>query len=77
VEDFLQSVETCMWDTSAAQAYAKLRAGMKTAGKALATADPLIACHALSVGAILVSHDQAFRHVEPFLAVDDWATDIP
>jgi tRNA(fMet)-specific endonuclease VapC len=77
VEDFLQSVETRMWDTSAAQAYAKLRAGTKTAGKALATADLLIACHALSVGAILVSHDKAFLHVEPFLAVEDWATDIP
>jgi tRNA(fMet)-specific endonuclease VapC len=77
VHGFLATVETQSWDSSTAQAYAKLRARLTLAGKTLATADLLIACQAAAAGAILVSHDNAFRHVRPYMSVEDWATDIP
>lgn len=76
VERLFQAVEIRSWDSAAAQAYGRLRARLKSAGKTIAEMDLLIASHALAVGAVLVSHDNAFQHVKPFLTVVDWATDI-
>ncbi len=72
----LQAVEILAWDSSAAQAYSRLRAKLRTAGKSLADIDLLIASHAIVIDATLVSHDKAFQHLSPFLTVVDWATDI-
>jgi tRNA(fMet)-specific endonuclease VapC len=60
------------FDSLAAQRYGALRAEMQRLGKSLTALDMLIAAHALSIGATLVSSDAAFRHV-PGLAVEDWA----
>ncbi len=76
VETLFDAVEIRSWDSAAAQAYGRLRSRLKTAGKSLAVMDLLIASHALSTGAVLVSHDKAFQHVTPFLTVVDWATDL-
>jgi tRNA(fMet)-specific endonuclease VapC len=75
VERLFQAVEIRAWD-SAAAAYGRLRARLKTTGKPLAEMDLLIASHALATGAVLVSHDNAFQNVTPFLTVADWATDL-
>ncbi len=63
------------WDSAAARAYGTLRAQLAASGKSLSTMDTLIAAHAVSVDAILVTHDKAFLHVEPLRTVD-WATDL-
>lgn len=76
VEDLLATIEILAWDSEAARAYAKLQAQLQTTGKALSYPDIFIASHALSLGAVLVSHDRAFRHVKPFLSVEDWAEDL-
>jgi len=76
VEKLFQVVEIRAWDSAAAQAYGRLRTRLKMAGKALTEMDLLIASHALAAGAVLVSHDQAFQHVIPFLTVADWAADL-
>lgn len=76
VERLFQAVEIRSWDSPAAQAYGRLRARLRSAGKTLAEMDLLIASHALAAGAVLVSHDKAFQHVTPFLTVVDWATDL-
>jgi tRNA(fMet)-specific endonuclease VapC len=76
VESMLQSLEIRPWDSSAALAYAELRAQLGASGKALANMDLLIAAHAIGLGAVLVSHDRAFKHAVPHLTVVDWATDL-
>jgi tRNA(fMet)-specific endonuclease VapC len=76
IEGFLLNVEVLAWASAAARAYGRLQAQLQSAGKSLSYPDTFIAAHALSLGAVLVSHDQAFRHVKPFLTVEDWAEDL-
>jgi len=76
VEALLSALKIMPWDSEAARAYGKLRAGLHATGKSLSLMDLLIASHAIAVGAILVSHDQAFHQLSPILTVVDWATDL-
>lgn len=71
VREFLRRVDVLDWDSSAAEHYGTLRAGMQGQGKVLAPLDMLIAAHAISVGAVLVSNDQAFRQLAA-LQIEDW-----
>ncbi|MGA8513343.1 MAG: PIN domain-containing protein, partial [Burkholderiaceae bacterium] len=64
-------VDSLPWNSSVTQDYATVRAKMKKQGKSLAPLDLLIAAHALSVGAILVTNDHAFAQV-PGLQLEDW-----
>ncbi len=75
-EEFFSAVQILPWSSDVAKAYGKLRASMNATGKSLSVMDMLLASHALSAGAVLVSHDRAFRHVEPMLTVADWAADV-
>lgn len=75
-QDFFASVQVLPWTSEVAQAYGKLRAGLNATGRNLALMDLLIVSHAIAAGAILVTHDQAFQHVSPFLTIVDWAPDI-
>jgi tRNA(fMet)-specific endonuclease VapC len=69
---FLRHVQALPWDSEAASRYGQLRAELEAAGTPLGNLDTLIAAQALAVGATLVTHDRAFRHV-PELVVEDWA----
>jgi tRNA(fMet)-specific endonuclease VapC len=71
ITDFFIEIEVLSWTDLTAQTYGRLRAVMRSAGKALEPLDMLIAAHALEAGAVLVSSDSAFRHV-PDLTVEDW-----
>lgn len=71
VTAFLRHVQALPWDSEAADSYGRLRAALEAAGTPLGGMDTLIAAHALAVGAVLVTNDQAFRHV-PGLAIEDW-----
>jgi tRNA(fMet)-specific endonuclease VapC len=66
-------IDTLPWSTETALVYGKLRASLAGKGKPLGPLDMLIAAHALSLGATLVSSDRAFRMV-PDLRVEDWMT---
>jgi tRNA(fMet)-specific endonuclease VapC len=76
VKKLLEAIEVLAWDSSAAQAYGRLRARLRRAGTPLANMDLLIAAHALAQGAVLVSHDRVFRQIAPFVKVEDWASDV-
>jgi len=71
VREFLKRVEVLPWDSVAAEHYGTLRATMASQGKVLSPLDMLIATHALSVGAILVTNDQAISQM-PDLHLEDW-----
>ncbi len=59
------------WVSETAAVYGQLRADMRRQGLALSALDMLIAAHALSVGATLITSDRAFRFV-PGLQTEDW-----
>ncbi|MGD9889085.1 MAG: type II toxin-antitoxin system VapC family toxin [Halothiobacillaceae bacterium] len=71
VLEFLRRVETHPWDSAAAAHYGMLHADMARQGKGLSALDMLIAAHALSLGAVLVTNDQAFAQIEQLL-IEDW-----
>lgn len=62
-------VDILPWTGEVADSYGVLRAEMRRAS--LQPLDMLIAAHAVSAGAVLVTADQAFRHV-PGLETEDW-----
>lgn len=71
VEAFLSAVTVQAWDSEAAHCYGEMRANMEKKGKTMGALDQLIAAHAQSRGATLVTNDRAFAMV-PGLAVEDW-----
>ncbi|HEY1678037.1 MAG TPA: type II toxin-antitoxin system VapC family toxin [Candidatus Sulfotelmatobacter sp.] len=73
VDEFLLRVEILPWDSRAARQYAKLRAVMEDSGTPMGNLDMMIAAEALSVGAILITHDRVFHRVKQ-LKIEDWTT---
>lgn len=76
MDDFLASVRILPWGSSEAKAYGTVRSKLQKSGKVLGHMDMLIAAHAVSVGAVLVTNDNAFRHVEDIGKIANWATDL-
>ncbi len=76
VELLLRRLKVLAWDREAAEVYGTLRARQAAQGKSLGPLDTLIAAHAVSVGATLVTSDKAFRSVVDLVAVENWATDL-
>jgi tRNA(fMet)-specific endonuclease VapC len=71
VDEFLTRVEVLPWNRAVARDYAALRAAQERTGKTLASIDLLIAAHAISAGATLVTNDAAFAQI-PGLLTQDW-----
>jgi tRNA(fMet)-specific endonuclease VapC len=76
VQQLLLRVDVLPWDSRMAQRYGPLRAEMQAQGKVLAPMDLLIAAHALGTHAVLITNDQAFKHV-PGLLLEDWTVVAP
>jgi len=75
VREFLQRIDILPWDSDAAKTYAALRYNCEKDGVALGSMDMLIAAHAISAGAVLVTNDKAFSNVKSNdLRLADWAT---
>jgi tRNA(fMet)-specific endonuclease VapC len=73
VEDFVDRLIVREWDRAAAMHYADIRAHVERAGKPVGNMDLMIAAHARSLAAVLVTNNQRhFRHV-PGLVVENWA----
>lgn len=76
IENFLTRIRVLPWGRDEAVAYGELRARQERRGKPLGNMDMLIAAHAISSGAVLVTRDRAFAHVEGLAGVVNWATDL-
>jgi tRNA(fMet)-specific endonuclease VapC len=73
VRELLRRVDVLPWNTATAECYGTIRATLTRLGKTLAPLDLLIAAHALSLGAVLVTNDKSFVLVDA-LPVEDWST---
>ena len=73
VEMFLEGVEILPWTSLEAQNFGDVRALSESKGINLSTADMMIAAHAKSVDAVLVSRDKAFSHLMPHIRLENWS----
>ena len=71
VDEFLLRVTVHPWDSDAAQHYGRLRATLEREGQPMGNLDLMIAAHALALGVVLVTNDQAFTRVKK-LKLADW-----
>ncbi len=71
IATMLASLPVLPLPVEAATIGGKMRADLQRHGTPLADMDSLIAAHALTVGLVLVTNDQAFQRV-PGLTVEDW-----
>ncbi len=76
VEAFFAKIQVLPWGREEAQAYGALRAKQEAAGKPLGNLDMLIAAHAISIGAILVTNDKALSKVPGLPGSVNWATEL-
>lgn len=76
MEGFLASVRVLPWDRDVAFTYGVVRAKLQKAGTPLGSMDMLIAAHAVSIGVVMVTNDNAFGYVDDLHATVNWATDL-
>jgi tRNA(fMet)-specific endonuclease VapC len=76
MDGFLASVRILPWNRDEAYHYGLVRAKLQNAGTPLGSLDMMIAAHAVAIGAVLVTNDKAFGHVEDLYATVNWATDL-
>jgi tRNA(fMet)-specific endonuclease VapC len=76
VKGFLSKIKILPWGGEEAIAYGNLRAKVEALGRTLGNLEMLIAAHAVSVGAVLVTNDKAFQHVDDLHATENWAMDL-
>lgn len=71
VESFLRFVVTLPWDAPVADRHGSLRAALQQVGQPMGDHDTMIAAHALTVNAILITHNLArFERVSGFSCTD-------
>ena len=75
VKELLLRVESLPWSTEQTSIYGAARWRTTQSGKTIAPLDLLIATHALSIGAVLVTNDQALTQLGG-LQVQDWTLAI-
>ena len=71
VDEFLLRMTILPWDSEAAQYYGQIRAALEREGQPMGNLDTMIGAHALALGAILVTNDQAFTRIRE-LTIEDW-----
>ena len=75
LEQFLLPLDLADFDLNAALAYGKIRADLERTGQLIGSMDMLIAAHAVSLDAIMVTNNmQGFQRVKG-LFVEDWLSE--
>src|SRR5260370_967257 len=72
IHEFLIRVEVLPWTAEVATVYGELRAACARRGVTLSPLDMMIAAQAVAQGAVLVTRDKAFDHVEEGLKLENW-----
>lgn len=72
LDEFLLPLEIADFDEDAAEAYGETRSALERGGTPIGPLDTQIGAHALSLGAVLVTHNtREFRRIRG-LSVEDW-----
>jgi tRNA(fMet)-specific endonuclease VapC len=72
LEEFVSPLEVAAFDRDASEAYGKVRTALEKKGLPIGSMDMLIAAHAVSLGASLVTNNETeFRRVSG-LRVENW-----
>jgi tRNA(fMet)-specific endonuclease VapC len=64
------------WSSDETVVYGNLRAKLERVGRVLGNLDMLIAAHAISTNATLVTRDKSFAQIEDLRPPVNWATDL-
>lgn len=72
IHEFLIRVEVLPWTAEVANTYGALRASCARRGVTLGALDMMIAAQAVAAGAVLVTRDKVFDHVEEGLNLENW-----
>ncbi|MBE3125095.1 MAG: type II toxin-antitoxin system VapC family toxin [Acidobacteria bacterium] len=72
LDEFLLPLELADFDEPTAESYGMVRAALEKAGTPIGPLDTQIGAHALSLGAILVTHNSREFLRIPGLTVEDW-----
>ena len=72
LDQLLLRIDVLPWDESVARCYGELCASLEARGISLSDMDMMIAAHAVSVGATLVSRDKVFGQMPERLQVAVW-----
>ena len=72
VEDFASRLTVLAWNEAAAIEYGTIRAYLEKKGKAPGSMDMLIAAHARSIGATLVTNNSRHFSMIPDLRLENW-----
>ena len=75
VRQFLKIVRIVPWDSEAADWYAEIRHQLVSSGQPIGELDMMIAAHALSAGAVLVTNNSRhYERIEAPLILENWAS---
>lgn len=72
IDDFVQHLDVIEWDNAAAEQYGKIRANLEVRGKPIGAMDMMIAAHAKSIKAVLVTNNQKHFARIKGLKVENW-----
>ena len=72
VEEFLRRVDVLPWDSACAGNYGLIRAALEENGEPMGNLDLMIAAHAVTSGAVLVTNGRVFKRVKG-LKIEDWS----
>jgi tRNA(fMet)-specific endonuclease VapC len=74
VRQFLKIVRTLPWNEEAADWYASIRHQLVSSGQPIGELDMMIAAHALSAGAVLVSNNiRHYERIQAPLMLENWS----
>ncbi len=74
VRQFFKIARVLAWDADAADWYADIRHQLTTSGQTIGEMDMMIAAHALSIGAVLVTNNtRHFARIAAPLALANWS----
>jgi len=72
IEDFVRHLDVVEWDTDAADQYGMIRAELEANGNPIGAMDMMIAAHAKSMKAVLVTNNQKHFTKVKGLKVENW-----
>jgi tRNA(fMet)-specific endonuclease VapC len=74
VRRFLSIIRIVPWDSDAADWYAQIRHHLVSTGQPIGEMDMMIAAHALSAGAVLVTNNHRhYERIQAPLILENWA----